>query len=197
DQPIIRPEAGRGMVFQHYSLFPWMTVEKNVLFGLKHAQIPISKKEAQHRAADFLRRVDMLEERKKYPYQLSGGMQQRVAIARALAMDADILLLDEPFGALDIKKRLELQKLLEELWDSGIKRKTVVFVTHDIEEAILLADRIIFMDKGRIEQEIMVPYSRPRNRGVILQSKSYQEIHQKLLHLFYQSGDFIHEQKAI
>ena len=116
-------------------------------------------------------------------------MQQRVAIARALAMDTDILLMDEPFGAIDAKNRTILQELLLQLWegDGTQPRKTVVFVTHDIDEAILLSDRIIMMSShpGRVNQQISVPFDRPRNRAELVQTKEYNEFRNLLLSLFY------------
>ena len=125
----------------------------------------------------------------KYPSQLSGGMQQRVAIARALAMDTDILLMDEPFGAIDAKNRTILQELLLELWegDGTSARKTVVFVTHDIDEAILLSDKIVMMtaNPGHVYREIEVPFDRPRNRAELVQTKEYNQFRNKLLAMFY------------
>ncbi|MEE0842885.1 MAG: ATP-binding cassette domain-containing protein, partial [Ruminococcus sp.] len=125
----------------------------------------------------------------KYPSQLSGGMQQRVAIARALAMDTDILLMDEPFGAIDAKNRTILQELLLELWegDGTSPRKTVVFVTHDIDEAILLSDKIVMMTAhpGQVYKEIEVPFARPRNRAQLVQTKEYNKFRNRLLAMFY------------
>lgn len=171
-----------------------MTALQNVVFGIRQAGKKLKKMQAQAIAAEYLRRVDMWTDRQKYPHQLSGGMQQRVALARALAMDADLLLLDEPFGALDAKIRTELQQLLEELWLNAAMPKTVVFVTHDIEEALLLADRVIFMRAGRIGAELAVPYNRPRNRQAFLNSAGYTELKQALLKLFYlHPGPHAHE----
>ncbi len=124
----------------------------------------------------------------KYPGQLSGGMQQRVAIARALAMDTDILLMDEPFGAIDPKNRTALWDLLLQLWENDSeKKKTVLFVTHDIDEAIFLSDRIILMDAapGRVSAQIEVPFSRPRNRMQLLRSREYGFFKNNLLNVFY------------
>lgn len=185
DKLLTGPGTDRAVVFQHYSLFPWMTAKKNVLFGIQQSRKDIKKPKAEKLTETYLKKVGMEKSMDKYPYELSGGMQQRVAIARALAMDAEILLLDEPFGALDAKIRLELQQLLEYLWDAGSQKKTVIFVTHDIEEAILLADRIVFMRYGKIETEFTVPYSRPRNHEKILKSKDYENLKSKLLDLFY------------
>ena len=135
----------RGVVFQHYSLFPWMTARKNVAFGIKQVKKGISKSERLKIADEFMDKVGLEEFKHKYPSQLSGGMQQRVAIARALAMDTDILLMDEPFGAIDVKNRTLLQELLLKLWegDGTQKKKTVVFVTHDVDEAIYLPTELL------------------------------------------------------
>lgn len=154
--PLEGPGTDRAVVFQNYSLFPWMTVEKNVRFAVTKSG-RFSKAEAIERTNLFLERTGMSGHRYKYPYQLSGGMRQRTAIARALAMDADILLLDEPFGALDTKIRAELQSLLRELWIQGEEKKTVIFVTHDLEEAMRLASRIVFIRDGRIQESISIP----------------------------------------
>ena len=160
-QEIRGPGADRMIVFQDYALFPWMSAEKNISFSVRQAR-HLSGHEANQIAREYLSRVGMENEGELYPFQLSGGMRQRVAIARALAMDTDILLLDEPFGALDAKIRRQLQDLLIELWFNGGKRKTVVFVTHDINEAILLADRVVFMRPGQIVNELSVDLPRPR-----------------------------------
>jgi NitT/TauT family transport system ATP-binding protein len=197
NQQMNGPGTERAVVFQHYSLFPWMTARKNVLFGIQQANKNLPKKQAEQIAEKFLIKLGMDVFKDKYPYQLSGGMQQRVAIARALAMDADILLLDEPFGALDAKRRSELQQLLEHLWDRGEYRKTVIFITHDIDEAILLADRIIFMRPGKIETYLTVPYTRPRNHEKILRSEHYKMLKENLLHLFYLDRELKNNEKDI
>ena len=168
-EPIRGTGTDRGVVFQHYSLFPWMTARKNVAFGIKQVNKDASRTERLKIADEFLEKVGLESFKNKYPSQLSGGMQQRVAIARALAMDTDILLMDEPFGAIDAKNRTILQELLLELWegDGTGARKTVVFVTHDIDEAILLSDKIVMMtaNPGQVYSEIKVPFDRPRNRA--------------------------------
>ena len=170
------PGSDRMIVFQDYALFPWFTVEKNVSFALRQGR-GLSKQEAKEKTRVYLERVGMCGTETMYPFQLSGGMRQRVAIARALAMDTDILLLDEPFGALDAKIRTEIQKLLLTLWrNEGGNRKTVVFVTHDVNEAILLADRIVFMEPGKVRTEVNVDLPRPR--------ENCEELRQKLLALF-------------
>ncbi|MCD7773456.1 MAG: ABC transporter ATP-binding protein [Ruminococcus sp.] len=179
----------RGVVFQHYSLFPWITARKNVAFGVKQSKKGLPKAERLKIADDFLDRVGLEEFKNKYPSQLSGGMQQRVAIARALAMNTDILLMDEPFGAIDTKNRTILQELLLKLWegDGTQEKKTVIFVTHDIDEAILLSDRIVMMttSPGRVYKEITVPFDRPRNRAELVQTVQYGKFRNELQSLFY------------
>ena len=171
------PCRDAAVVFQDYALFPWMTALKNVRFSLSRTAPSLPAGEVRRRSERALEAVDMLAAADKHPYQMSGGMRQRVAIARALALDTDILLLDEPFGALDARIRMELQNLLEDLWKNGMSgglgtpgaeherqsvRKTVVFVTHDIPEAVRMADRIVYMQPGRIVEEIPVNVKRPR-----------------------------------
>ena len=166
-----------------------MTARKNVAFGVKQVNKKASRAERLRIADEFLDKVGLEQFKDKYPSQLSGGMQQRVAIARALAMDTDVLLMDEPFGAIDAKNRTILQELLLELWegDGTGARKTVVFVTHDIDEAILLSDKIVMMtaNPGRVYQEIKVPFDRPRNRGELVQTAQYNKFRNKLLSMFY------------
>ena len=183
------PSREAAIVFQDYALFPWMTARKNVQFGIAESHPGLSKEEVRRRCDEILEKVDMLDSADKHPYQMSGGMRQRVAIARALALDREILLLDEPFGALDARIRGELQNLLEELWirgwESGGHRKTVVFVTHDIPEAVRLADRILFMKPGCIAEEITVPDARPRSdpddRAVFEMKKIRRALTEKML----------------
>lgn len=145
------PNTDRAVVFQQYTLFPWQKVWKNVLFAVMKTR-RYSKEEAVERATFFLKKTGMYEHRDKYPGQLSGGMRQRTAIARALAMGSEILLLDEPFGALDVQNRTELQKLLYSLWKE--EKKTIIFVTHDLDEALKLGSRIVFLKEGRIQREL-------------------------------------------
>ncbi|MFG6148001.1 ABC transporter ATP-binding protein [Halobacillus sp. B23F22_1] len=152
----------RGMVFQQASLFPWLNVKDNVMFPLKST---MSKKEAEERADHFLKMVHLSRFKKHYTYELSGGMQQRVAIARALAMDPKVLLMDEPFGALDEQTRHILHDELIKVWQET--QKTILFVTHSIQEAIKLSDRIIVMGTrpGRIIADFNVDIPRPRSRS--------------------------------
>jgi ABC-type nitrate/sulfonate/bicarbonate transport system ATPase subunit len=155
------PGSDRGMVFQSYTLFPWLTVAENIGFGLREKGVPSA--ERRDIIAAYVEKVGLRGFENHYPKQLSGGMQQRTAIARALANDPAILLLDEPFGALDNQTRALMQELLLGIWER--ERKTVLFVTHDIEEAIFLASRVAVMTArpGRIKAEIAVDLPHPRD----------------------------------
>ena len=155
------PGADRGMVFQSYTLFPWLTVRENIAFGLRERGI--SETERGRIADSFIERVGLKGFENHWPKQLSGGMQQRTAIARALANDPKILLLDEPFGALDNQTRALMQEMLLGIWERD--RKTVMFVTHDIEEAIFLGSRVVVMSArpGRIKSEIKIDLPHPRS----------------------------------
>lgn len=188
-KPIEGPGLDRSVVFQNYSLFPWMTAKKNIEFGVKQASLELgrnlTKTQISDIADEYLAKVNMTKAADLFPYQLSGGMQQRVAIARALAMDTEILLFDEPFGALDIKTRRELQMLMESFWIEGPNDKTAVFVTHDIEEALLLADRIVFMSGGRFLEEFRIETPRPRDPEEYPNSKEFKTLRSNLLELFY------------
>jgi ABC-type nitrate/sulfonate/bicarbonate transport system ATPase subunit len=155
------PGADRGMVFQSYTLFPWLTVQENIAFGLREHGVSAALQ--QERCAYFIAKVGLRGFEQHYPKQLSGGMQQRTAIARALANDPKILLLDEPFGALDNQTRVLMQELLLGIWESA--KKTVLFVTHDIDEAIFMANRVaVFSARpGRIKTEVAVDFPHPRH----------------------------------
>ncbi|AVS90959.1 sulfonate ABC transporter ATP-binding protein [Paracidovorax avenae] len=163
-RPVEGPGADRGMVFQSYTLFPWLTIEQNIRFGLRERGMPESQQ--KERAAYFIAQVGLRGFEQHYPKQLSGGMQQRTAIARALANDPKILLMDEPFGALDNQTRVLMQELLLGIWEA--ERKTVMFVTHDIDEAIFMASRVaVFSARpGRIKTEIAVDLPHPRHYRV-------------------------------
>ncbi|MEA2035034.1 MAG: ABC transporter ATP-binding protein [Euryarchaeota archaeon] len=159
---ITAPSPKHGMVFQEYSLFPWRTVSENITFGPEMQDIP---KDEQKKVADYYLKIVGLEQfRNAYPHELSGGMRQRVAIARALANDPTVLLMDEPFGALDAQTRNVMQKELLEIWEKT--QKTIIFVTHSVDEAVYLADRIIVMtpSPGRVTEDIRVEMKRPRDR---------------------------------
>ncbi len=159
-QPIEKPGSDRGMVFQSYTLFPWLTIKKNVMFGLMMSKINRGKATAE--AMEWLELVGLSEFADLYPHQLSGGMKQRVAIARALANQPRILLMDEPFGALDAQTRAQMQSYLLQIWRSI--DITIVFITHDLEEAIYVADRILVLgaNPGHLQEIVEVPVPRPR-----------------------------------
>lgn len=163
-QPITGPGHDRGMVFQGYSLFPWLTVLRNVMFGPEMAGK--GQDEAKARAREWLALVGLEKFADAYPHQLSGGMRQRVAIARALANEPRILLMDEPFGALDHQTRELMQELLLGIWEA--ERTTVLFVTHDIDEAAFMGSRVLVMSArpGRIKLERAVPFAHPRSYAI-------------------------------
>jgi len=157
---ITGPSIERGMVFQSYTLFPWLTVAENIRFALQKRSLPRSRQDEL--VAESVRRVGLEGFEQAYPAQLSGGMRQRVAIARALVYRPQMLLMDEPFGALDAQTRLLMQELLLRVWESA--RTTVLFVTHDVDEAILLSDRVYVMTArpGTIKAEVTIDLPRPR-----------------------------------
>ena len=156
-----KPGPDRGMVFQEYALFPWMTVEQNIAFGLEIKKLP--KVQIAEKVSALLAMLNLQDFRDRYPKDLSGGMRQRVAIARVLALDSPIMLMDEPFGALDSLTRRSLQDELLRIWMEF--RKTIVFVTHSIDESIYLADRIVVMTyrPGKIKKYVSVTMPRPRD----------------------------------
>jgi NitT/TauT family transport system ATP-binding protein len=160
-QPVAGPGADRGMVFQSYTLFPWLTVLKNVCFGLREKGLPPAQQEEI--ARKFIAQVGLTGFEEHFPKQLSGGMQQRTALARALANGPRILLMDEPFGALDHQTRELMQELLQGIWEA--ERKTVLFVTHDIDEAIFMGNRAVVMSArpGRIKCDLPVGLPHPRH----------------------------------
>lgn len=163
--------ADRGVVFQQYALFPWLTVKKNIEYGLKRKKVPadnfkkwrrLTEQEVEEISSRYIKMVQLQDFTDSYPKELSGGMKQRVALARAYAVNPEILLLDEPFGALDAQTRTQLQQDLLEIWEK--EKKTCMFITHDIEEAIILGERVIVMSArpGRIREivDIDIPYPR-------------------------------------
>jgi ABC-type nitrate/sulfonate/bicarbonate transport system ATPase subunit len=169
DRKVKRPGKDRGMVFQSYTLFHWLTVRQNVEFGLRIANIePFERAKIARR---FLTEVGLEGFENAYPKELSGGMMQRVALARALANDPEVLLMDEPFGALDSQTRWLMQELLLRIWESS--HKTVLFITHDIDEAILLGDRVHVMTArpGRIKEIVPIDIARPRSTEVLTSNR--------------------------
>jgi NitT/TauT family transport system ATP-binding protein len=171
-RPVTGPGPDRGPVFQEFALFPWKTVLGNVAYGLREAGV--AKREAEARATALIAQVGLQGYESFYPKELSGGMKQRVAIARTLAYEPAILLMDEPFGALDAHTRLKLQNDLLLLWERD--RKTVLFVTHSVDEAVFLSDRVVVMTRqpGRIKDIIAVDLPRPRRRDQLLLDPTYQ-----------------------
>jgi NitT/TauT family transport system ATP-binding protein len=160
-EAILKPGPDRGVVFQEYALFPWLTVEQNIEFGLRERRI--AKAQRRARVRDQIASVGLSGFERRYPQELSGGMRQRVAIARALVNDPKILLLDEPFAALDAQTRTLMQQELLRVWSAA--RRTAIFITHNIEEAILLGDRVVVMTArpGRIKEIVAVDLPRPRD----------------------------------
>lgn len=160
-KPVTGPGADRGMVFQSYTLFPWLTVVENIEFGPRERGVAAAERRAI--AEKLMAQVGLTQFANHYPKQLSGGMQQRAALARALANDPKVLLLDEPFGALDHQTRSLMQELLLSIWETH--RKTVLFVTHDIEEAVFMANRVLVMSArpGRFKSEVTIPFAHPRS----------------------------------
>ena len=180
------PGPDRGIVFQNYSLLPWMSVQKNIHVAVDSVFKNKSSAEKKTMVENNLRMVHLWEHRDKLPGQLSGGMKQRVAIARAFAINPSILLLDEPFGALDALTKSSMHVELLKLWNLDHREKTIVMVTHDIEEAIFLSDRVVVMNNGpaaTIKEIVDIPLSRPRNKKDIVHDPKYMEIHDRLLNL--------------
>ncbi|PYV42018.1 MAG: sulfonate ABC transporter ATP-binding protein [Acidobacteria bacterium] len=172
-KPVTGPGRDRGMVFQKYTSFPWLTVADNIGYGLNLNATPAA--EQQKVVAQLIQAVGLSGFEKAYPDSLSGGMQQRVAIARTLAVRPEVILMDEPFGALDAQTRSEIQQLLLRIWEETAS--TILFVTHDVEEAIYLADRLFIVSPrpGTIMEDIPVPFGRPRDPAV-KQTKEFQEL---------------------
>lgn len=173
-----KPKREIGMVFQNYSLMPWLNVEDNIAMGLKFKNTP--KNEQKEIVEEYLNMIGLTEFRHHKPHELSGGMQQRVAIARSLANYPDVVLMDEPFGALDAYTRIQLQRELLRIWETY--KKTIVFVTHSVDEAIYLADRVIMMSKdgGRIALDMEIDLPRERDRG----NPKFAQLNQELLNEF-------------
>ncbi|MBK5527432.1 ABC transporter ATP-binding protein [Pseudomonas sp. TH08] len=188
-QQVQGPGADRGMVFQSYTLFPWLTVRQNVEFGLKRRGLPAARR--KEIVDYYVNEVGLAGFADSYAKQLSGGMMQRVAIARALANDPQILLMDEPFGALDSQTRLQMQQLLLRVW--GNSKKTVLFVTHDIDEAILLGDRVYVMGAkpGRIKQILDVPIERPRSLDMVME-RSFIDMKRQIFGLLHDDLEEVH-----
>jgi ABC-type nitrate/sulfonate/bicarbonate transport system ATPase subunit len=179
-RPVGPPGPDRGIVFQEYALFPWLTVLENIMYGIRSEK---TRGLRRLRAEQLIAKVHLTGFEHHYPRNLSGGMKQRVAIARALAHDPDILLADEPFGALDTQTRSLMQEELLRIWESD--RKTIVFVTHSVDEAVYLADRVVVMTArpGTVKADIAVPLSRPRNFDVLMQAPEAMALRAELWRL--------------
>jgi nitrate ABC transporter ATP-binding subunit len=183
---ISKPGPDRGIVFQNYSLLPWLTVYRNIYEAVDSAINDKSAKEKRELVENNLKMVKLWDHKDKLPGQLSGGMKQRVAIARAFAINPSILLLDEPFGALDALTKTSMHVELLKLWNLDHRDKTIVMVTHDIEEAIFLSDRVVVMNNGpaaTIKEIVDVHLVRPRNKKEIVHEPEYMRIHDQLLNL--------------
>ena len=182
---VTQPGADRGMVFQGYSLFPWLTVQKNVEFGLKMKKVP--KAEREKISKEFIRLIGLSGFENALPKQLSGGMKQRVAIARTLANHPEILLMDEPFGALDAQTRVVMQELLARI--SRETKNTILFITHDIDEAILLADRIYVMSRrpGTIREVLEVKIEGERSHEMLV-TPEFLEMKRKIMDMLWQES---------
>ncbi|MFN7762300.1 MAG: ABC transporter ATP-binding protein [Pseudanabaena sp.] len=171
------PGPDRGVVFQNYALMPWLTVAENLHFAIETVYPKMSLADRKSRVYEYIELVGLKGAEKKHPHELSGGMKQRVGIARALAIDPQILLMDEPFGALDALTRGFLQDEVARIWEQ--KRKTVVMITHSIEEALLLSDKIVMMKRGPaagIDEILNVPFPRPRSRENLDQQSGYHDL---------------------
>jgi ABC-type nitrate/sulfonate/bicarbonate transport system ATPase subunit len=183
------PGRDRGMVFQSYTSFPWLTVRQNVEYGMRVNSVPA--KERRERSAHFIELVQLTAFSEAYPKQLSGGMKQRVAIARTLANDPAILLMDEPFGALDAETRWQMQELLLKIIESS--KTTVLLVTHDIEEAIFLADRIVFMKRspGRVRVNLVPEFkrgSRASTKEQMIADPGYATLESEIMRMMREEG---------
>ena len=184
-KPIPGPGPDRGMVFQENALFPWLTVLANVCYGPQRRGVPANEYRPQ--AESILQQVGLGQFFESYPNELSGGMRQRVAIARALVNKPSVLLLDEPFGALDAQTRATMQELLRDVWER--ENRTVLFVTHDVDEAIFMADRVVVMSRrpGRVLADLEVGIKRPREYDV-LTSNEFTSIKRSILQLVRQEA---------
>lgn len=183
--PIAGPGPDRGVVFQNYALMPWMNVLENIRFAIETVYPKLSTARQKAIAQEYIELVGLRGAEHRHPHELSGGMKQRVGIARALAIDPQILLMDEPFGALDALTRGFLQDEVERIWEQ--QRKTVILITHSIEEALLLSDKIVMMTRGpeaRIANILDVPFPRPRQRETLDQQPAYHQLKAEMeLHL--------------
>jgi nitrate/nitrite transport system ATP-binding protein len=186
---ISKPGPDRGVVFQNYALMPWMTVFENIRFAIETVYPHMTIVEQKNLASEYINLVGLRGAELKHPHELSGGMKQRVGIARALAINPKILLMDEPFGALDALTRGFLQDEVARIWEQ--QRQTVILITHSIEEALLLSDKIVMMTKGpaaQIAEVLDIPFPRPRRREFLDQYPAYHELKAELeMHLSHET----------
>ena len=193
-QVVDKPGPDRGMVFQSYALMPWMTVQDNIKFAVETVFPKMPVKQQKRIVKENIQLVGLTGAETKRPHELSGGMRQRVGIARALAINPQILLMDEPFGALDALTRGFLQDEIERIWEQ--QRKTAVMITHSIEEALLLSDRIVMMTKGpaaRIDEVLEIPFPRPRDRTTVENHPAYHDLKQEMEDHLYRETRAVEE----
>jgi bicarbonate transport system ATP-binding protein len=186
NQPIVKPGPDRMVVFQGYALLPWLSAFENIYLAVDAVYPKLSKAEKTNRVRENLTLVGLTTAADKKPDQLSGGMKQRVAIARALSIRPEVLILDEPFGALDALTKEELQEELLKIWNE--RRCTVLMITHDIDEALFLCDRLVMMTNGpaaRIGEILTIPFARPRTRSRIMEDPQYYELRNYALDFLY------------
>ena len=189
-----QPGPDRGMVFQNYALMPWMTVKDNIKFAVETVYPKMPDKQQRRIIKEKIQLVGLTGAENKHPHELSGGMKQRVGIARALAINPQILLMDEPFGALDALTRGFLQDEIERIWEQ--QRKTAIMITHSIEEALLLSDRIVMMTKGpaaTIDEVLEVPFPRPRDRNTVENHPDYLKLKQEMEDHLYRETRAVEE----
>jgi NitT/TauT family transport system ATP-binding protein len=173
------PGPDRGVVFQSFALFPWKTVLENVGFGPKMRGVP--KDERDRTAREYLALAGLSHAADRYPNELSGGMQQRAALCRALLLDPPLLLMDEPFGALDAQTRMTLQEELTRIWQE--RKPTVIFITHDVAEAVFLANRVVVLSKGRVLDQIKVDLPRPRVWDQLIEDETFKRLSAQVLQM--------------
>jgi NitT/TauT family transport system ATP-binding protein len=178
-QPVRGPGRERGVVFQSFALFPWKTVLENVGFGPKMRGLP--KAECDRIAREYLELAGLGHAAERYPNELSGGMQQRVGVVRALANNPEILLMDEPFASVDAQTRMTLQEELTRIWEE--RRPTILFITHDVGEAVFLADRVIVLSKGTVLKELAIDLPRPRNWDRLMEDARFKTLSAEVLQL--------------
>ena len=193
-QLVNQPGPDRGMVFQNYALMPWMTVKDNIKFAVETVYPKMPDKQQRRVIKENIQLVGLTGAENKHPHELSGGMKQRVGIARALAINPQILLMDEPFGALDALTRGFLQDEIERIWEQ--QRKTAIMITHSIEEALLLSDRIVMMTKGpaaTIDEVLEVPFPRPRDRNTVENHPDYLKLKKEMEDHLYRETRAVEE----